>query len=39
MQGFWHQTFHGTVKGVIFIVDMRERAARGIWKSPEQKEE
>ena len=28
---------HGMVKGKVFIVDLRERTARDIWKGPEQR--
>lgn len=30
--------FHCTVKGMVFIVDTRERAAKDNWKSPEKGE-
>ena len=30
--------FHDMVEGTVFIVNMKDRTARGIWKSPEQGE-
>lgn len=29
---------HGTVKGKGFVVDVREKTHRGIWKGPEHRE-
>lgn len=34
-----NMTTHGMVKEKVFIVDIRERTPRGIWKSPDQRKE